>query len=133
MNKKHWNTVEIENGIPDPEIRKMIDHSYDLVVSRVFMLKRESQPRQSRAAKRRARHGENYRPHRSARHEAHRIDRPRRESIAGPTGYAPPSRSSGRNRPVSRRPRARALSRGTKADSECNRAPEYRSRLSPSD
>ena len=56
MNKKHWNTVEIENGIPDPEIRKMIDHSYDLVVSRVFMLKRESQPRQSRAAKRRARH-----------------------------------------------------------------------------
>src|ERR1051326_3367566 len=56
MNKKHWNTVEIENGIPDPEIRKMIDHSYDLVASRVFMLKRESQPRQSRAAKRRARH-----------------------------------------------------------------------------
>ena len=56
MNKKHWNTVEIENGISDSEIRKMIDHSYDLVVSRVFMLKRESQPRQSRAAKRRARH-----------------------------------------------------------------------------
>ena len=32
MNKKHWNTVVIEGGIPDPEIRKMIDHSYDLVV-----------------------------------------------------------------------------------------------------
>lgn len=31
MNKKHWNTVEIEGGIPDPELRKMIDHSYDLV------------------------------------------------------------------------------------------------------
>lgn len=31
MNKKHWNTVEIER-IPDAEIRKMIDHSYDLVV-----------------------------------------------------------------------------------------------------
>jgi predicted DNA-binding protein (MmcQ/YjbR family) len=31
MNKKHWNTVEIES-IPDTEIRKMIDHSYDLVV-----------------------------------------------------------------------------------------------------
>ncbi len=31
MNKKHWNTVEIERGIPDPELRKMIDHSYDLV------------------------------------------------------------------------------------------------------
>src|SRR5437660_4077567 len=32
MNKKHWNTVEIETGIPDAELRKMIDHSYDLVV-----------------------------------------------------------------------------------------------------
>src|SRR5260370_24874916 len=31
MNKKHWNTVEIEGGIPDIELRKMIDHSYDLV------------------------------------------------------------------------------------------------------
>ena len=31
MNKKHWNTVEIESGIPDAEVRKMIDHSYDLV------------------------------------------------------------------------------------------------------
>ncbi|MGI8437565.1 MAG: MmcQ/YjbR family DNA-binding protein [Chthoniobacterales bacterium] len=32
MNKKHWNTVEIASGIPAAEIRKMIDHSYDLVV-----------------------------------------------------------------------------------------------------
>jgi predicted DNA-binding protein (MmcQ/YjbR family) len=31
MNKKHWNTVEIESGIPDTEVRKMIDHSYELV------------------------------------------------------------------------------------------------------
>jgi predicted DNA-binding protein (MmcQ/YjbR family) len=31
MNKKHWNTVEIEGGTPDLELRKMIDHSYDLV------------------------------------------------------------------------------------------------------
>jgi predicted DNA-binding protein (MmcQ/YjbR family) len=31
MNKKHWNTVEIESAIPDAELRKMIDHSYDLV------------------------------------------------------------------------------------------------------
>ena len=31
MNKKHWNTVEIEAGIPDAEISRMIDHSYDLV------------------------------------------------------------------------------------------------------
>jgi predicted DNA-binding protein (MmcQ/YjbR family) len=35
MNKKHWNTVGIESGIPDAELRKMIDHSYDLVVKRL--------------------------------------------------------------------------------------------------
>ena len=32
MNKKHWNTVEIDSGISETELRKMIDHSYDLVV-----------------------------------------------------------------------------------------------------
>ena len=32
MNKKHWNTVELGPGIPDAEVRKMIDHSYALVV-----------------------------------------------------------------------------------------------------
>jgi predicted DNA-binding protein (MmcQ/YjbR family) len=35
MNKKHWNTVEIECRIPDAEIRRMIDHSYALVASRL--------------------------------------------------------------------------------------------------
>ena len=33
MNKKHWNTVELEGGIPNAELRKMIDHSYALVVA----------------------------------------------------------------------------------------------------
>lgn len=32
MNKKHWNTVEIGGEIPEVELRKMIDHSYELVV-----------------------------------------------------------------------------------------------------
>src|SRR5216684_1219965 len=40
MNKKHWNTIEIESGIPDIELRKMIDHSYDLVVNRLPNAKR---------------------------------------------------------------------------------------------
>jgi predicted DNA-binding protein (MmcQ/YjbR family) len=40
MNKKHWNTVEIESGIPDAELRKMIDHSYDLVVKSLLSVKR---------------------------------------------------------------------------------------------
>lgn len=34
MNKKHWNTIDIEAGIPDAEIRKMIDHSYELVAKK---------------------------------------------------------------------------------------------------
>ena len=34
MNKRHWNTVEIE-GLPDVELRKMIDHSYDLVAPKL--------------------------------------------------------------------------------------------------
>src|SRR6266566_3519630 len=32
MNKKHWNTVELGGEIPDPDLRKMVDHSYELVV-----------------------------------------------------------------------------------------------------
>ena len=35
MNKKHWNTIEIATGLPDIQLRKMIDHSYDLVVNRL--------------------------------------------------------------------------------------------------
>ena len=35
MNKKHWNTIEIESGIPDADLRKMIDHSYDLVIKKL--------------------------------------------------------------------------------------------------
>jgi predicted DNA-binding protein (MmcQ/YjbR family) len=32
MNKTHWNTVTIDGSIPPLEIRKMIDHSHELVV-----------------------------------------------------------------------------------------------------
>ncbi len=32
MNKKHWNTVEMDGTVPDLLIRQMIDSSYDLVV-----------------------------------------------------------------------------------------------------
>jgi predicted DNA-binding protein (MmcQ/YjbR family) len=34
MNKKHWNTVLIDGSIPDKEILKWIDHSYDLVIKK---------------------------------------------------------------------------------------------------
>lgn len=32
LNKAHWNTVEIDGSIPDSEIRRWIDESYELVV-----------------------------------------------------------------------------------------------------
>jgi len=45
MNKKHWNTVEIASGIPDIELRKMIDHSFDLVVKSLTKKARANQRR----------------------------------------------------------------------------------------
>jgi predicted DNA-binding protein (MmcQ/YjbR family) len=46
MNKKHWNTVEIDGGVPAVELRRMIDHSYELVVKslpKAVRLNRRSQ------------------------------------------------------------------------------------------
>jgi predicted DNA-binding protein (MmcQ/YjbR family) len=53
MNKKHWNTVEIEGGIPLVELRRMIDHSYELVAKNLPKAaqpnqRRERRPRSSR-------------------------------------------------------------------------------------
>ncbi|MCL4256931.1 MAG: MmcQ/YjbR family DNA-binding protein [Anaerolineales bacterium] len=31
MNKKHWNTVVVGEGLPDEILREMMDHSYALV------------------------------------------------------------------------------------------------------
>ena len=31
MSKIHWNTIEINCGVPDSLIKELIDHSYDLV------------------------------------------------------------------------------------------------------
>ena len=48
MNKKHWNTVEIDTGIPDSELRKMVDHSYDLVVESLPKPRAKVAPRSRR-------------------------------------------------------------------------------------
>lgn len=32
MNKKHWNTINIDGSVPDKEIFSWIDHSYNLVL-----------------------------------------------------------------------------------------------------
>jgi predicted DNA-binding protein (MmcQ/YjbR family) len=59
MNKKHWNTITLESGIPSAEIRSMIDHSYGLVVKSLPKAARAkisdaARPRRSPTAKRRA-------------------------------------------------------------------------------
>ena len=41
MNKKHWNTVQLVGGIPEGEIRQMIDHSYALVLQSLPRAQRE--------------------------------------------------------------------------------------------
>ena len=41
MNKKHWNTVELDGAIPETEVRKMIDGSYELVVASLSKKARE--------------------------------------------------------------------------------------------
>jgi predicted DNA-binding protein (MmcQ/YjbR family) len=42
MNKKHWNTVVLDGVIPEREVRKMIDHSYELVVQSLPARKRKA-------------------------------------------------------------------------------------------
>ena len=57
MNKKHWNTVEIESGIPSAELRKMIDRSYGLVVESLpkSMARVGARPRRNSTPARRGR------------------------------------------------------------------------------
>jgi predicted DNA-binding protein (MmcQ/YjbR family) len=33
LNKTHWNTVILDGGVPDDELKKMISHSYEQVVN----------------------------------------------------------------------------------------------------
>lgn len=33
MNKKHWNTIFLDGGLKSVFLKKLIDHSYDLVLS----------------------------------------------------------------------------------------------------
>ena len=39
MNKVHWNTVKLDGSIPSGEVQRMMDNSFDLVVSK--MLKKD--------------------------------------------------------------------------------------------
>jgi predicted DNA-binding protein (MmcQ/YjbR family) len=41
LNKRHWNTVTLDDSIPQDEIREMIDNSYTLVVKGLTKADRE--------------------------------------------------------------------------------------------
>ena len=41
LNKRHWNTVNIDGTIPDDEIWEMIDNSYQLVVKSLSKAQRD--------------------------------------------------------------------------------------------
>lgn len=48
MNKRHWNTVLLDDSVPLPDLRVMIENSYDLVVANLPRSVREAlgpQPR----------------------------------------------------------------------------------------
>lgn len=42
MNKRHWNTVILDADVPEPEIRRMMDRSYGLVVKSLKKQQREA-------------------------------------------------------------------------------------------
>lgn len=42
MSKKHWNTVDVLHFANTALVRKLIDHSYDLVVSKLTKTQREA-------------------------------------------------------------------------------------------
>ncbi|MCG8306118.1 MAG: MmcQ/YjbR family DNA-binding protein [Cytophagales bacterium] len=35
MNKRHWNTIEMDGTLSDVFVKELIDHSYDLVVAKL--------------------------------------------------------------------------------------------------
>jgi predicted DNA-binding protein (MmcQ/YjbR family) len=44
LNKRHWNTVELDDSVPDEELLDLLDHSYDLVVASLTKAQRDSLP-----------------------------------------------------------------------------------------
>lgn len=41
MNKKHWNTVQLDGELPDSEVERMIDNSYRLVIKGLPKMQRK--------------------------------------------------------------------------------------------
>ncbi|MCL6415139.1 MmcQ/YjbR family DNA-binding protein [Aestuariirhabdus sp. Z084] len=40
MNKKHWNTITLDGSVPEGEIQRLCDHSFELVVKGLPKAKR---------------------------------------------------------------------------------------------
>jgi predicted DNA-binding protein (MmcQ/YjbR family) len=41
LNKRHWNTVQLDGSVPDAELTELVDHSWELVVARLPRRDRE--------------------------------------------------------------------------------------------
>lgn len=41
LNKRHWNTIDLDGSVPDDEIAELVEHSYDLVVRGLPKYERE--------------------------------------------------------------------------------------------
>lgn len=41
MNKRHWNTIALEGDLPTARLKELIDHSYELVVSKLRRAERD--------------------------------------------------------------------------------------------
>ena len=35
LNKRHWNTIELDGSVPADELAELVDHSWDLVVGKL--------------------------------------------------------------------------------------------------
>ena len=35
LNKRHWNTIELDGSVPADELAELVDHSWELVVARL--------------------------------------------------------------------------------------------------
>ena len=43
MNKQHWNTITLGGDVPDDELKRMIQHSYDLIKPKVRKRKNDEE------------------------------------------------------------------------------------------
>ena len=41
LNKRHWNTVQLDGSVPGAELTELVDHSWELVVARLPRRDRE--------------------------------------------------------------------------------------------